>query len=146
MPERIRPSRRAARRLVANLGWESELAGESPGRRARATAAAFGTLLRALIRDVRLAGGQFLIRDFGSVSEVLALPEPVIFNCTGLGAAALFALSLAARSVDNAWCAALPLGTHWTWHLCNAGVLFLATRALAQNASAAQPTTARHPA
>ncbi len=49
-----------------------------------------GTLLRALIRDVRLAGGQFLIRDFGSVSEVLALPEPVIFNCTGLGAAALF--------------------------------------------------------
>ncbi len=45
---------RAPRRLVANLGWEAELAGESPGRTARATAAAFGTLLRTLAhpRDV----------------------------------------------------------------------------------------------
>lgn len=51
-----------------------------------------------------------------------------------LGAAALFTLSLAARSVDNAWCAKLPFGTHWAWHLCNAGVLFLATRGLARSA------------
>ena len=49
-----------------------------------------GQLLRALIRDFQLAGGSFLIRDFGSVDDVLALTEPVVFNCTGLGAAALF--------------------------------------------------------
>lgn len=49
-----------------------------------------GTLLRALVRDFRLAGGHIEIRDFRSVEEVLALSEKVVFNCTGLGAAALF--------------------------------------------------------
>lgn len=49
-----------------------------------------GTLLRALNRDFRLAGGSFVIRNFASADEVLALAEPVLFNCTGLGAAALF--------------------------------------------------------
>lgn len=39
---------------------------------------------------VREAGGRFVIRDFADRSQVLALEEPVIFNCTGLGAAALF--------------------------------------------------------
>ncbi|TNF90224.1 MAG: FAD-binding oxidoreductase [Gammaproteobacteria bacterium] len=49
-----------------------------------------GTLLRALIRDFQLAGGGFVIRNFSSPDEVLALAEPVLFNCTGLGAAELF--------------------------------------------------------
>lgn len=49
-----------------------------------------GTLLRALVRDFQLAGGRIQIQSFGSVGEVLSLPEPVIFNCTGMGAAALF--------------------------------------------------------
>ena len=49
-----------------------------------------GTLLRALVRDFRLAGGRIHIRDFAAADEVLSLPEPVIFNCTGMGAAALF--------------------------------------------------------
>ncbi len=49
-----------------------------------------GTLLRALVRDFQLAGGRIRIRDFTSAGDVLGLPEPVIFNCTGLGAAALF--------------------------------------------------------
>ncbi len=39
-------------------------------------------------------------------------------------AAALFALSLTARSVDNAWCPTWPWGTHWIWHLLNAVVLY----------------------
>ncbi len=30
------------------------------------------------------------MRDFESIDAVLALPEPVIMNCTGLGAKALF--------------------------------------------------------
>jgi len=46
--------------------------------------------LRRTMSDIREAGGRFEIRDFRDRSEVLALGEPVIFNCTGLGAAALF--------------------------------------------------------
>jgi glycine/D-amino acid oxidase-like deaminating enzyme len=46
--------------------------------------------LPALIRDVREAGGAIVIRRFASLDEVLALPEAVIVNCTGLGAGALF--------------------------------------------------------
>jgi D-amino-acid oxidase len=49
-----------------------------------------GTLLRRLTADFQLAGGSFVTRNFTGLSEVLALPESVIFNCTGLGAAALF--------------------------------------------------------
>ena len=49
-----------------------------------------GTLLRQLTADFQLAGGRFVIRNFDDRTEVLALRETVIFNCTGLGAAALF--------------------------------------------------------
>jgi glycine/D-amino acid oxidase-like deaminating enzyme len=49
-----------------------------------------GTLLRQLTADFQLAGGRFRIRSFSNRAEVLALPEPVIFNCSGLGSAALF--------------------------------------------------------
>ena len=46
-----------------------------------------------------------------------------------LAAAAIFALSLAFRSVDLALCAAFPLGTHFLWHLLNATVLHVLLRA-----------------
>lgn len=49
-----------------------------------------GTLLRQLTADFQLAGGKLVTRNFADRAEVLALAEPVIFNCTGLGAAALF--------------------------------------------------------
>lgn len=49
-----------------------------------------GTLLRQLTADFNLAGGKFVIRNFDGLANVLALRENVIFNCTGLGAAALF--------------------------------------------------------
>jgi glycine/D-amino acid oxidase-like deaminating enzyme len=48
------------------------------------------TFLRRLTDDVRLAGGRFVIRNFGDKEELLTLPEPVIFNCTGMGARQLF--------------------------------------------------------
>lgn len=38
-------------------------------------------------------------------------------------AAAAFALSIALRSVDLAWCRNWVWGTHWAWHLLNAAVL-----------------------
>ncbi len=46
--------------------------------------------LRRLIQDFQIAGGRFVIRNFTDISEVLALPAAVIYNCTGLGAASLF--------------------------------------------------------
>lgn len=40
-------------------------------------------------------------------------------------AASLFALSVTARTLDRAVCSALPLGTHFLWHLLNALLLYL---------------------
>ncbi|MDX1405214.1 MAG: FAD-dependent oxidoreductase [Woeseiaceae bacterium] len=47
-------------------------------------------LLRRLTMDFRVAGGRYVVREFKNVADVLSLPETVIFNCTGLGAAQLF--------------------------------------------------------
>ena len=46
--------------------------------------------LRALMEDFREAGGKIVVRDFPDVAAVLRLEEPVVLNCTGLGAKALF--------------------------------------------------------
>ena len=46
--------------------------------------------LRRMEADVREAGGEIIVREFRDVSEVQALPESTIFNCTGLGAGRLF--------------------------------------------------------
>jgi D-amino-acid oxidase len=46
--------------------------------------------LNALLRDFYNAGGKLVVKEFRSREEVLRLPEPVIFNCTGLGARTLF--------------------------------------------------------
>ena len=46
--------------------------------------------LRKLMADVRLAGGEIIVRELHTPAEVQALPERTIFNCTGLGAGALF--------------------------------------------------------
>ncbi|MEI9972106.1 MAG: FAD-dependent oxidoreductase [Ignavibacteriota bacterium] len=48
------------------------------------------TYLNALIRDFQLAGGRIEIREFHSASELMALRETLIFNCTGLGTRILF--------------------------------------------------------
>jgi D-amino-acid oxidase len=49
-----------------------------------------GRFLRQLMRDIQLAGGRFAVRRFASANEIAALPETLVFNCTGLGAGALF--------------------------------------------------------
>jgi len=46
--------------------------------------------LSAVMRDFQIAGGKIAVREFGDVREVISLPEPVVMNCTGLGARALF--------------------------------------------------------
>ncbi|PWG02598.1 FAD-dependent oxidoreductase [Sphingosinicella humi] len=49
-----------------------------------------GRFLRQLMRDIQIAGGRFAIRSFASPAELAELPERLLFNCTGLGARALF--------------------------------------------------------
>ncbi len=46
--------------------------------------------LPRLMLDLRDAGGNIVVREMQSAAEVLTLEEPVIFNCTGLGARDLF--------------------------------------------------------
>jgi D-amino-acid oxidase len=47
--------------------------------------------LTALLRDFYIAGGRVVVKEFRSRQEIARLRETVIFNCTGLGARALFA-------------------------------------------------------
>ena len=49
-----------------------------------------GRYLRKLTEDFLTAGGRIEIRSFAAPAELSALPEGVVFNCTGLGARALF--------------------------------------------------------
>ncbi len=49
-----------------------------------------GRYLRQMLRDVEIAGGKIEVRKFGSPADISALPESLIFNCTGLGSRALF--------------------------------------------------------
>jgi glycine/D-amino acid oxidase-like deaminating enzyme len=46
--------------------------------------------LDALLRDFYIAGGRLVVKELRNREEIMRLPEPVIFNCTGLGARALF--------------------------------------------------------
>jgi glycine/D-amino acid oxidase-like deaminating enzyme len=49
-----------------------------------------GRYLRQMIRDVQLAGGRIEVRHFASPADIAALPEALVFNCTGLGSRELF--------------------------------------------------------
>ena len=49
-----------------------------------------GRFLRQLMRDIQLAGGRIAVRDFATPADIAALPERLVFNCTGLGARTLF--------------------------------------------------------
>jgi glycine/D-amino acid oxidase-like deaminating enzyme len=46
--------------------------------------------LDAMVREVRLGGGRIVVKELASREEVSGLAEPVVLNCTGLGAKALF--------------------------------------------------------
>lgn len=46
--------------------------------------------LEALLADFRQFRGRIVVRRFETPAEIAALPEPLIVNCTGLGAKALF--------------------------------------------------------
>jgi glycine/D-amino acid oxidase-like deaminating enzyme len=46
--------------------------------------------LSALLRDFYIAGGRVVVKEFRNRREIARLPEPVVFNCTGLGSRDLF--------------------------------------------------------
>lgn len=46
--------------------------------------------LPAVMVDFYTAGGTIEVADFSELGEILRLPEPVVTNCTGLGARDLF--------------------------------------------------------
>lgn len=48
------------------------------------------TYLSALLRDYLVNNGRVMIREFREQRELAALPEKLIFNCTGLGSRTLF--------------------------------------------------------
>ncbi|HYG47601.1 MAG TPA: FAD-dependent oxidoreductase [Allosphingosinicella sp.] len=49
-----------------------------------------GRFLRELTEDVQIAGGRIEVRKFATPADIAALPERLVFNCTGLGARELF--------------------------------------------------------
>lgn len=46
--------------------------------------------LKAMMDDFRIAGGEIVVRELHDLNEVQSLAPNLIFNCTGLGAKALF--------------------------------------------------------
>lgn len=46
--------------------------------------------LKAMLDDFRIAGGEMVVRELHTLDEVQSLAPNLIFNCTGLGAKALF--------------------------------------------------------
>src|SRR3982751_3918902 len=49
-----------------------------------------GRYLRQMIRDVQAAAGKIEVRKFATPADISALPESLVFNCTGLGSRDLF--------------------------------------------------------
>jgi glycine/D-amino acid oxidase-like deaminating enzyme len=49
-----------------------------------------GRYLRQMVRDFRIAGGTIEVRRFATPADIQALPEKLVFNCTGLGSRELF--------------------------------------------------------
>ena len=49
-----------------------------------------GRYLRQMVRDIQIGGGKIEVRKFATPVDIAALPESLVFNCTGLGSLDLF--------------------------------------------------------
>lgn len=49
-----------------------------------------GRYLRQMLADFQVAGGKIAVRKFAAPGDIAALPETLVFNCTGLGSRDLF--------------------------------------------------------
>lgn len=104
-------------------------------------AAALGTVGFLLISSMIGFTPLLVIIPAGSVSYLPALLALALFafflakrgdESAGFFTIAtlVFAVSLTLRSVDQSACSALPIGTHFGWHILNAVTLHLVTRGL----------------
>ncbi len=109
-------------------------------------AALAGTLAFALAAALFEPASSWLAgRPLGPLSNGSVAYAPAILALFGVGIASLrfgrregsaligigglFMASLTARTLDAALCPVVPFGTHWLWHLLNAGVLYALVRA-----------------
>jgi hypothetical protein len=96
---------------------------------------AFIALVTLLAGLVNFRGpGMYLAALLGLVTLAVLLarsPDPDLrgFWPNFAAPAAVFAVSLTFRTLDGPLCDALPIGTHFVWHLLNALTLYLVTHA-----------------
>ncbi|GAA3534069.1 hypothetical protein GCM10022222_16880 [Amycolatopsis ultiminotia] len=78
-----------------------------------------------------LGGGLYLPALVGLAAFAVALGVARDSHWTHFAVAgAVFALSLAFRSIDGVVCGDFPVGTHFLWHLLNAVVLYVVSNAM----------------
>ncbi len=95
----------------------------------RATAAAVGGMV-ALTAASSLVPRAWLNNSQTYVPTLITMIAMAALTWTGVGrrvavAAALFATSLTLRSIDQAVCGAVPIGTHFLWHTLNGVLLYV---------------------
>jgi len=85
-------------------------------------------------------GGAYVAALFAlvSIGTYLEYCRPQSAGKAFLWGGALFATSLAFRSLDQSVCDQISIGTHFVWHILNSIVLFIVVRALIMRAGAAR--------
>jgi hypothetical protein len=98
----------------------------------------FGLAVRAL-PTLPLNGSEIYLPPFALLLFCAwrALPLAPATTPWLLRASGLFIVSLLCRAIDQAVCAAWPLGTHLGWHLVNAGMLYCCMRGMLTRSAAA---------
>ncbi|RDV01129.1 ceramidase domain-containing protein [Undibacter mobilis] len=82
----------------------------------------------ALVPPGTLNGSHAYLPALAALIVVGWLSRPGVTRRCLFAAAAVFALSIVFRSIDQAVCEAVPLGTHFLWHTLNGLVLYLLLR------------------
>lgn len=95
----------------------------------RATAAAVGGMV-ALTAASSLVPREWLNNSQTYVPTLITMIAMAALTWDGVGrrvavAAGLFAVSLTLRSIDQAVCGAVPIGTHFLWHTLNGVLLYV---------------------
>ena len=71
----------------------------------------------------RISAGYWPVALLIALYGVLLLGRAPATGRGLLVGAGVLTMSLAARSVDETWCEAVPVGTHWLWHMLNGAML-----------------------
>jgi hypothetical protein len=80
-----------------------------------------------------LRGGAMYLPALATLAAMTLAPVAPEVRRTIAGAAGVFLVSYALRTLDGPVCASLPIGTHFLWHCLNAVLLYLLVRAALMN-------------